>query len=134
MINQLVTKLTRYANPIINGIKQNSKVLLLIVGNDIEHRVHVIRRRRHRQARHAAVGGVCEGVLVGQSHIQAREPKLDQRRQILVGLHKARSLHLVSKLIPYCIVNRSHEPRYDRTGIYDGSGSLIRVECEIVGW
>lgn len=71
----LGAKFTSNTESWVGHVVEHTVVLLLHVGDHVQHRVHVVRRRRHRQARDAAGGAVYEGVVRRQCHVHAGEHK-----------------------------------------------------------
>jgi len=114
---------------------------LLKVRNHVQHRVHVIRRRRHRKTGQRPGTAVNQAVFQWQLQVQSLEVKGNWRCQIFVRLHKTRvessnarerASHLLPELLPHRVVHGLHEPGDHRARINYGSGSGIRVKLEIL--
>lgn len=71
----LGAKFTSNAESWIGDVVEDTVVLLLHVGDHVQHRVHVVGRRRHGQARDAAGGAVDEGVVRWEGYVHAGEHK-----------------------------------------------------------
>lgn len=117
-------------------------ILLLQVGNHIQHRVHIIRRRRHGQASQRPGAAVNQTILHRQFQIQAAEMERNTRRRNFVtrretrverSQRRERTTHLLPKLVPNRRVDRWDEPGYYGSRVDYGSSSSVRVECEMLG-
>jgi hypothetical protein len=113
-------------------------VLLLHAGDDIEHRVHAVGRRRHRQAAGGPVRAVDHHVLLRQRHLH---PVEQQRhgRPLHRGVAEARvepaqrrhgRAHAAPDLVAHRRVRRRHQSGEHRAGVQHGAGAGRRVESQ----
>lgn len=116
-------------------------ILLLQIGYHIQHRIHIIWSRRHRQTSQRTRAAVNQTIFHWQFQIQSTQMERNARCRNLIARCKTRvkspqrrkrTSHLLSKLISNRRVNRVHEPGYYRARVNDGSRSRVRVKCEML--
>lgn len=136
---KLIAELTSNPQFGISNIKQNPKILLLQIGNHIQHRVHIIGRRRHRQTSHRTGAAVNQTVFHRQFQIQSTQMERYARCRYLVARRETRvessqrrkrTAHLLSKLVSNRRVDRGYESGYYGPRVDNGSRPGVRVEPE----
>lgn len=118
-------------------------ILLLQIGDHIQHRVHIVGRRRHRQTRQRTGAAVNQTVLHRQFQVQSTQMERNAGRRHFIACCKTRvessqwrkrTAHLLSKFVSNRCVDRVYEPGYYCPRVDDGSRAGVRVERESLWW
>lgn len=108
-----------HTEPGFGLVDEDTVVLLLEGGDDVQNGVHVVRRRRHGEAGGGAGVATDEEVLLIQRHVHPREHERyggDHHRHAVARVEPAQRRHRcvphpAAQLVPHRRVRRLHQPR-----------------------